>query len=95
MCFYIHTLMNTAYYCAVCPVDSQKGVEGKGKTGCVGRQCYSLWGVLINESHLSNLRLLLCCCIFTILKSASQPRARLPHWHNMVQDVGAVTANIG
>lgn len=90
-----HTLMYTAYYCAVCPVDSQRGVEENGKKGCASRLRYSLRGVLINESHLSNLRLLLCRCTFTVLQSASQPRASLPHWHNMAQGVGAVTTNRG
>lgn len=89
----MHTLMYTAYYCAVCPVGSQKGVEENGKKGCASRQRYSLRGVLINESHLSNLRLLLCRCTFTVLQSASQPCASLPQWHNMAQGVGAVTAN--
>lgn len=87
--------MYAAYYSAVCPLDSQKGVGESGKKGSASRQRYSLQGVLINESHLSNLRLLLCRCTFTVLQSASQPRASLPRWHNMAQGVGAVTANRG
>lgn len=81
------------YYCAVCPQDSQKGTEENGEKGCASRQRLSPGGVLINESHLFNLRLLLCCCTFTVLQSISQPCANLPDWHNMAQGVDAVTAN--
>lgn len=87
--------MYKAHYIAVCPVDSQKGVEENENRGCASRQRYSLREVLINESHLSNLRLLLCHRTFTVLQSASQPRASLPHWHNMAQGVGAVTFKQG
>lgn len=75
--------MCTAYSCVVCPVASQQGVKESEKRGCASRQCYSLQGVLINESHLSNLRLELCCCVLTTLQSTSQLCASLLHWHNM------------
>ncbi|XP_037552095.1 plexin-A4 [Nematolebias whitei] len=62
---------------------SQQGVKESEKRGCASRQCYSPQGVLINESHLSNLRLVLCCCVLTTLQSTSQLCASLLHWHNM------------
>lgn len=69
---------STASSCVVCPVASQQGVWKSEKRGWASRQCYSLQGVLINESHLSNLRLVLCCCVLTTL---CQPASLAQHGH--------------